>query len=281
MFQKLRIDAPGPEWLYIPDVEYKNYSGISRKLQMFVPRGTEKRYPLIVYLPGSAFYAQEMYGGVPAWGRLAARGYVVAALQYRESNIAKFPAQIRDVHNAITFLKTKADEFHIDPSRVFVMGHSSGGYNALMAGVTAGIGEFDGGANHRISGIAAFAAPSYLKYEVEVLDTGAPGYDTETYRPELDMLGLARFEDDMALFRRARVAGYITRDRAIPPILLFHGDRDATVGADNSRKLYKKLMEEGKVVRYYELEGQGHGGPWLWDSGILDITDEFLSEAGK
>lgn len=264
---KIRIDCDSPQWLYIPDVEYKKYGDISRKLQMIVPYATDKKYPLIVYLPGSAFYRQEMYNSVPEFGKLAERGFVVAALQYRESQIAKFPAQIEDVHNAITFLKAKAEEFHIDFDHIFIMGHSSGAYNSLMAGVTE--------AEYRISGVIACSAPSYLSYEPEVLDAGLTDYKPEDYRPELDMLGIARFEDDMALFHRARVATYVTPQREIPPILLIHGNRDGDVTVENSRKLYRELTVSGKDVTYYELTGQGHGGAWLWDKTTLDIAAEF------
>lgn len=278
MFQKIIIETEGLEWLYVPDVEYANYDGLSRKLQMIIPWRChweeDIRYPLVVYLPGSAFYRQEMYNSVPEFEKIAQRGFVVAALQYRESNLAKFPAQIRDVSNAITFLKHKAQEFHIDPDRIFLWGHSSGAYNSLMAGVTAGLAEFDGGAGHAIRGIVAASAPSYLSFEPEVLDKGLTEYEPKDYLPELDMLGLSRFEEDMELFRKARVESYVNRD--IPPILLLHGDRDIDVTVENSRKLYRALMDAGKRVVYYEIENAGHGGSMLWEDKFLDLATDFL-----
>lgn len=280
MFQKITIETDGLEWLYVPDEEYANYDGLSRKLQMIIPwrRHWEEdtRYPLVIYLPGSAFYRQEMYNSVPEFEKIAQRGFVVAALQYRESNIAKFPAQIRDVNNAITFLKGKAAEFHIDPDRIFLWGHSSGAYNSLMAGVTAGLPEFDGGANHAVRGIVSASAPSYLSYEPEVLDKGLTEYEPRDYLPELDMLGLGRFEEDMELFHKSRVASYVNRD--IPPILLFHGDQDTEVTVENSRKLYKALTDAGKQVVYYEIENAGHGGSMLWEDKFLDLATEFLKK---
>lgn len=278
MFQKITIEADTLEWLYVPDVEYANYDGLSRTLQMIIPWRpqweTDTRYPLVVFLPGSAFYRQEMYNSVPEFARIAQRGFVVAALQYRESNIAKFPAQIQDVHNAITFLKERSAEFHIDPDNIFVMGHSSGGYNALMAGVTAGIREFDGGANHTIRGMIGMAPPAYLSYEVEILDRGLTEYDPTDYLPELDMLGISRFEEDMALFHRARIESYVNRD--IPPALLIHGDRDEAVTVENSRKLYGALADAKKEVTYYEITGQNHGGAWLWEERTLDLVERFI-----
>ena len=280
MFQKITIETDGLEWLYVPDVEYRNYDGISRKLQMIIPWRwkweTDVRYPLIVYLPGSAFYRQEMYNSVPEFEKIARRGFVVAALQYREVPLATFPAQIQDVSNAITFLKEKAADFHIDPEKIFLWGHSSGAYNSLMAGVTAGLSEFDGGAGHTIRGIVSASAPSYLSYEPEVLDKGLTDYDPKDYLPELDMLGLGRFEEDMDLFRKAKVESYLNRD--IPPILLFHGDQDEDVTVENSRKLYRALTDAGKQVTYYEIENAGHGGSMLWEDKLLDLATDFLKK---
>lgn len=266
---KLRIETAGPEWLYVPDVEYHKYGEISRKLQMIIPYGATKRYPLILFLPGSAWYRQEMYNSVPAWAKLAERGYVFAALQYRESTLAKFPAQIEDVFNAISFLKERADVFHIDMNRVYLMGQSSGAYDVLMAGMTE---------TQQIKGIISLSAPSYPKVETEVWEKGKQEYDPQKYRPTLDMLGLRRFEDDMELYHRARIANYIAPEREISPILLFHGDGDEIVPVEQSRKLYDALTAAGKTVTYYEIKGQGHGGPWQWDRKILDAIDSFAKE---
>lgn len=271
----ITLEPSAPEWLYIPDVPYHHYGTLTRSLQMLVPHGAgDKRFPLIVYLPGSAFYRQDMYCNLISLGAIARRGFVVAALQYRESEIAKFPAQIQDVHNAVTFLKEHVSEYRIDPENIFLWGHSSGAYNSLMAGVTAGAEAFDGGANHRFRGIVSVSAPSYLSYGALQPET----YDPEDYRPELDMLGLARFEDDEALFQNSMVASHIHRDRPIPPILLIHGDEDRDVTVENSRKLYRKLSSEGKEAVYYELQGLGHGGPFLWDSPLLDLAERFIQD---
>lgn len=276
MYQKLSISAPEQEWMYIPDVAYANYDRLSRTLQLIVPRYAEDacRYPLVVYLPGSAFYEQDMYCNLPGLSFLARRGFVVAALQYRGSGIAKFPAQVQDVHNALTFLRGKASEYHFDPEQIFLMGHSSGGYNSLMAAFTSGLSEFDGGAGHTVKGVIAMSAPAYLNYEPMIPDRGLMEYNPEWFRPELDMLGLSRFEDDPALFQKARVENYV--NRSIPPVLLIHGEADGDVTAENSRNLYCALTAAGKQADYWELTGEAHCGPWLWDARTLDLAEEFI-----
>jgi len=81
----------------------------------------EEKFPLILFIPGSAWHKQEMYNDIPQYAALAQRGYVVAAMEYRESDIARFPAQIEDVCNAVRFIPTIADNFHIDTKNIFLI----------------------------------------------------------------------------------------------------------------------------------------------------------------
>lgn len=74
-----------------------------------------------------------MYNDIPKLVELAKRGFAIGAMEYRESDIAKFPAQIEDVANALDFIKEKAEQFHFDMERLFLMGNSSGGHIATMA----------------------------------------------------------------------------------------------------------------------------------------------------
>ena len=45
-----------------------------------------------------------MYNDIPQYAILAKRGFVVAAMEYRESDLATFPAQVEDVCNALKFI---------------------------------------------------------------------------------------------------------------------------------------------------------------------------------
>lgn len=123
--------------LYSQNWEYFDYGNCKRHLQILFPYKTEMRdnekYPLILFIPGSAWHKQEMYNDIPQYALLARRGFVVAAMEYRESDIAVFPAQIEDVYNALNFIPGIADNFHIDISKIFLMGNSSGGHIAMMS----------------------------------------------------------------------------------------------------------------------------------------------------
>lgn len=104
----LEIKHGETEWLYVPDVEYADYPEGKRRLQLIMPyrRVWEKpeSFPLVVYVPGAAWHRQEMYNSLPCYSHLAERGVVFAAVQTRESELAKYPAPLIDIKNAIRFL---------------------------------------------------------------------------------------------------------------------------------------------------------------------------------
>ena len=47
---------------------------------------------------------------------------------------------------------------------------------------------------------------------------------------------------------------------------------------DNSRDFYNALTAAGKSAEFYEMDGQDHGGPWLFDDKTLDIVTGFIGE---
>ena len=272
MYQKLTVDPAKTEWLYSPDWEYHDYGTVKRRLQMLLPHKPHwepgERYPLILAIPGSAWHRQELYNDIPKYAALARRGFVAAVMEYRESEIARFPAQVEDVVNALGFLREKAELIHYDPDRVFLMGNSSGGHVALMAALLSAHGLIGPlpGIRGVISVSGSLDLPTCAK-------TPLPSWMNR--RPAAELLGVDSVEDNMALAERASCGMYITKDAPIPPVLLFHSKNDSVVSAENSTLVYRRLIAAGKRADYYELESDAHGGPVFFADTILDIISDF------
>ena len=81
--------------------------------------------------------------GIGVLASLAAKGYVVASVEYRLSSEARFPASrnrktaVQDVKAAIRWLRAHAATYRIDKNRAVVMGGSAGGQSADLAEATA------------------------------------------------------------------------------------------------------------------------------------------------
>lgn len=65
--------------------------------------GERPTYPRLVYVRGSAWRKQDCYKNLPQLARIAERGIVVAVVEYRDSSMACFPAQVHDAQAAVRF----------------------------------------------------------------------------------------------------------------------------------------------------------------------------------
>ncbi|MGE4352610.1 MAG: prolyl oligopeptidase family serine peptidase [Oscillospiraceae bacterium] len=239
----------------------------------------EKRYPLIVYVQGSGFRAQEIFKPVLQMARFVQSGYLVACVEYRHTDEGcLFPTQICDVKTAIRFLRQHAGEYQIDVDRIGIWGDSSGGHTAAMVGVTSGIEEFDNPNDDKsyscdvkcvvdFYGIADMVKQAKLKITPEQLEyfKGDP----------IQKLFGGKIDENMGLIKKACVMPYITSGKKLPPFLLIHGDEDDKVPFWQSIILYNALKECNASAEFYKVKGGGHGHR-TWTPEVMAIVEKFL-----
>ncbi|MBP3337871.1 MAG: alpha/beta hydrolase [Lachnospiraceae bacterium] len=270
---KVATESNEVQWLYSPDWEYYDYGNCKRYLQIIFPHKREmkkeEKYPLILFIPGSAWHKQEMYNDIPQYAALAKSGYVVAVMQYRESDIAPFPAQVEDVCNALKFIPSIAENFHIDTEKIFLMGNSSGGHIAMMTVLFSEHSLCE--KITEISGVILESASTDI-----MICTKEPLPPWMKVRPSAVLLGVDKIEGNEELAKKASCGMYITKDIKLPAVLLLHSELDPVVSVENSRVLYDNLVATGHKASYYELEGNdAHGGATYYDSEVLDIIKKF------
>ena len=117
-----------------------------QKLDLYLP-ATGSRWPLVVAIHGGAFRMGSK-DGEPA-GAFVARGFAVAAINYRLSQHAVFPAQIEDCKAAVRWLRANAGQYGYDPARIASYGASAGGHLAAMLGSAGDIGGVRRGRERR------------------------------------------------------------------------------------------------------------------------------------
>ncbi len=263
--------------VYTPNVVYASPDGHDLTLQLITPSiaaEPRRRFPAVAFVQGSAWGPQNIFRKVPYLGLLARRGYVCAIVEYRHSGIAHFPAQIVDAKNAVRYLRDHADEFNVDANRIAIMGDSSGGHVASIAGMTARSGELDdpaSGASCDVGAIISLygAVDPTLPYGFPTtLDHQLPT------SPEGRLMGFdIRAEPERALPAVART--YAERDFA--PMLLLHGTKDKTVFCQESVDLYQALKAAGKDAKLVLLRGAEHGDAAFWREDVIDRYDAFLT----
>lgn len=258
---------------YRPDVVYANYGDVVRRLQIIVPGRSGYKFPLVVFVQGSAWRKQDLNAAIPNLCHIAAKGYVVASVEIRDTDIARFPAAVEDVKCAIRFMRKNAEEYGVDPNRVAVWGDSSGGHLSLMTGLT--IGEYDNGLyseqSDEVSAVIDYYGVSDLltlgKYN-DILDHDAAD------SPEGLFIG-GKVKEHVELAKKASPL-YQNLDKRLPPFLIIHGDSDKIVHVNQSIEMYKALKNHGQQVLFYKVVGADHG-IGIWNPQVLAITAKFLS----
>lgn len=241
---------------YRPDVVYATYGDLDRKLQIIMPSRSEYKFPLVVFIQGSAWRQQDVYSGIPNLSHIAAKGYVVASVEIRDTGIARFPAAVEDVKCAIRFMRRNAEEYGVNPDRVAVWGDSSGGHLSLMTGLT--MGDYDNGLyseqSDEVSAVIDYYGVSDLltlgKYN-HILDHDAAD------SPEGLFIG-GKVQEHMELAKKASPL-HQDLNKPLPPFLIVHGDSDQVVHINQSIEMYKALKAHGQSVLFYKVAGADHG----------------------
>jgi acetyl esterase/lipase len=103
------------------------------KLDLYRPAEGEA-LPCLLWFHGGGLTAGSKDESVETARALARKGILVASVNYRLSPKARYPAYIDDAAAAFAWVSQHAGEHRGDKAKIFVAGHSAGGYLALMLG---------------------------------------------------------------------------------------------------------------------------------------------------
>ena len=250
------------------------YAGLSpaQRLDLYLPDGGDGPFPVIVSIHGGAFMGCDkadmqlmpMLEGVK-------RGYAVAAINYRLSGEAIFPALVHDAKAALRWIRANAARYLLDPHRVAAWGGSAGGYLALMLGSSAGVPSLEdlGLGNpdrpSHVQAVVAWYAPSdFLRMDGQLAESGLASPPRMEHSgadsPESRLLGGTITE----IPGRVRDANPITYlQPGAPPFLLQHGTRDAVVPFQQSVEFASELgrVAGRRAVTLELLDGAEHADP--------------------
>lgn len=119
---------------YRAEVALDEYAVERCKLDLYLPEG-KKEFPTVVWFHGGGLENGDKSSARKLGRVLAAEGIALASVNYRFSPKVKFPVYIEDAAAGAAWVLKQIAEHGGDRNRVFVSGHSAGGYLTLMLGM--------------------------------------------------------------------------------------------------------------------------------------------------
>ncbi len=251
-----------PEIELRENIPYAATENPRQQLDLLMPRHrASKKLPVVLAIHGGAFLMGDRSQTHGELLSLVQSGhYLGAAIGYRLSSEAIWPAQIEDCKAAVRWLRAHAEELGLDSERIGVMGGSAGGHLAAMLGTSGGVAELEGklGTCADQSSRVQCVVDQFGPVDLLTLGQGASAQNHfSATSPESLLLGgpvLERKE----LARQASPATHVSRDD--PPFLIIHGDKDPLIPFQQSVTFAELLKKSGVSVRFIPVTNGGHGG---------------------
>lgn len=222
------------------------------RLDVYCPKDTPG-FSTLVWFHGGG-----LTGGNRSFPQLKDKSVAIVTADYRLSPKAGFPAFLEDAAAATAWTLRHIAERGGDPTKVFIAGHSAGGYLAAMVGMDPRWLAAHGLSHRQLAGLILVSAQVTTHFEVKKLlgDTGPE------LRPIIDQYA--------PLY-------YASKD--LSPVCLILGDRKIE---------YKNRVEENELlavslrnlghpsVEFHEMGGLDHGmsryGAWMLIPGFIKKT---------
>lgn len=219
----------------------------------------------VVVCPGGGYGGlADKHEGVDCAVWLNSLGIAAFVLRYRVAPY-RHPAPLMDAQRSLRIIRSRAEEWSIDPGRLGIWGFSAGGHLASTAAA-----HFDRGDPEAADPVCRFSCrPDFL-----IL-----GYPVVTLRPPYVHAGsrknLIGEDADESLIALLSNDEQVTADT--PPAFLFHTDEDAGVPSENSVLFYLALRRAGVPAEMHIFLKGRHGLGLAPDDPVLSKWPDLLA----
>ena len=223
---KTEVDIP---YSVLSEDSYKNER---TKLDIYYPTD-KKGFATVIFLHGGGLEGGSKH--IPL--ELQQQQIAVVAPNYRLSPKAHHPTYIEDAAQSVAWTIENIARYGGDPKKIYLAGHSAGGYLTLMLALDKSYLDRHGVDADSLAGYLPISGQTNTHY---------------TIRKERGMDPVVPIIDQYAPIYHSR--------QLAPPLLLVTGDRRTELTARYTENLHLQdiLRAKGAEVPFYELQGFDH-----------------------
>jgi len=284
--------AETPAYDRTEDVIYGRKFGMCLTLDVYTPKKEGNGLGVIFCVSGGWFSDKSIVREdliVP----FIARGFTVFAVFHSSNPKFAITEALPDLHRAVRFIRHRAKEYHVDPNKLGIVGHSSGGQLALMQAFAPEEGDKTAAdpvnrEPSRVGMAAALSAPTdFLNWGKDGMlnlgDRTKPGLFAPFQFPKIvrETVSYEIERDDKKREEIGRSISPVSRaTRAAPPVLLIHGAKDTTVPPQQAERLAARLKELGVTYEYIAKKDADHAWKDI-DKDMGAVAEWFAKQAAK
>ena len=256
------------------DITYGKTPEQELKLDVYRPKAGGDKLPACVLVHGGGWTGGNKEKFRPLAIALAAKGYVVANIEYRLAPAAKYPACVRDCSLAVRWVRANATRFGLDPHRIGAWGGSAGGH---LVGLIAAAPSHANFLTQELKDVSAavqatciMAGPTDLAAEKFVAGLRAAKEKSGSFQ----WFGKL-YDDAPEIYKEASPITHFTKTTG--PILFLTGDLD---NPDRDTAGMEKLKSLGVATSQVVLKDAKHGC-WMqpaWSGQCVDAVDVWFRE---
>lgn len=233
----------------------------------------------IVMVHGGAWTTNDRHSPHVVCDSLAAAGFSVFSLDFRDGRNGRHPCAVQDITAGIRYVRARADDFGIDPDYIGLVGSSSGGHLALLTAIQPDLPEHRG-TSSMFDGADSLSAR--VCCVVALWPVSDPfrrlGHARETGRDELVDAHFRYYRDeahigDASVQRRLRAG----EAQEFPPLLVVQPGEDANVPRDITLDLVREYQDAGGALHYLFYPGLPHGFAYGASPATTRLTEEIRS----
>lgn len=261
------------------------YDDLSDKntLDLYLPNVHNKVIPLVIFIHGGAFVKGDKTRHLGGALQVLQRGYALASVNYRLNDEVQYPGFIRDVCEAIKYLKYHKNDYQLDSEHIVLWGDTHGGYIASKIAIE---GFYEELSNTKfpqiettVQGVVSFYAPidlydyykrqmdknEFFKWNDKVIDEVTFGLKKEQlleFLKQLDFLGKIK--------------------ETTPPFYLLHGCKDYHIPQEYTKRFYDALKQK-QISVFLDMVEEGIHGIDFYDEEkynepIMKFIDDVMHD---
>ena len=258
------------------DLTYAEYGPRKMLADIFIPKG-KGPFPAALIIHGGGWIKGDKMKFRAMGVEMAKRGYVSMAIDYRLAEEAPFPANIRDCHAAVRYLRAHANKYKMDPGRIGVVGGSAGAHLAGLLATTAKVKSLHGdGGNAKYS--SAVQAAVVMSGPMEISTGSVAERSLTAKNPVANAIFLfgGTVKEEPELYKLADAHLHINKQT--PPILFQFGGKEDPSKVQPSINKLKKLGVPTQLLTHYKDGKHGCWNRHPWFLPIIEDIDIWFQE---